>query len=159
MQEFDSRYIDGMIDGSGDYQLDVDVNSVTFTHHHLFSREHVLSTRLSQLYAQYTVRHNKNMTQFMADKVTIVDIMTGFTLVVIDSWVNVQLYHMLCVTCMCVYTVQILSLHLETTVVTLTTSIFISLKQEMFDIMPLLHLISSLRVEGFEVICQAGILF
>lgn len=71
MREFDSRYIDGVLDGGGNYQLDVDVNSVTFTHHHLFSREHVLATRLSQLYNQYSLRCNKNLAHFLTDKVTI----------------------------------------------------------------------------------------
>lgn len=68
MREFDSRYIDGVLDGGGNYQLDVDVNSVTFTHHHLFSREHVLATRLSELYNQYTLRCNKNLAHFLTDK-------------------------------------------------------------------------------------------
>ena len=69
MREFDSRYIDGILDGGGRYQLDVDVNSIGFTHHHLFSREHVLANRLSQLYGQYTSRHNKNMVHFLTNKV------------------------------------------------------------------------------------------
>jgi coiled-coil and C2 domain-containing protein 2A len=69
MREFDSRYIDGVLDGAGQYQLDVDVNSVTFTHHHLFSREHVLASRLTQLFSNYTLRRNKNMVHFLTDKV------------------------------------------------------------------------------------------
>ncbi|KAK7488454.1 hypothetical protein BaRGS_00020239, partial [Batillaria attramentaria] len=68
MREFDSRYIDGVLDGSGNYQLDVDVNSVIFTHHHLFSREHVLAQRLTQLFSQYTLRCSKNMAHFLTDK-------------------------------------------------------------------------------------------
>ena len=69
MREFDSRYIDGILDGGGRYQLDVDVNSIGFTHHHLFSREPVLANRLTQLYGQYTSRRNKNMVHFLTDKV------------------------------------------------------------------------------------------
>ncbi|KAL8612721.1 hypothetical protein ACOMHN_025372 [Nucella lapillus] len=68
MREFDSRYIDGVLEGGGHYQLDVDVNSITFSHHHMFSREHVIATRLSQLYAQYTTRHAKNLARFLTDK-------------------------------------------------------------------------------------------
>ncbi|XP_046545533.1 LOW QUALITY PROTEIN: coiled-coil and C2 domain-containing protein 2A-like [Haliotis rubra] len=68
MREFDCRYIDGAIDGSGRYQLDVDINSITFTHHHLFSREHVLSQRLTELYRQYLIRKKKNITEFLIEK-------------------------------------------------------------------------------------------
>ena len=71
MREFDSRYIDGVLDGAGQYQLDVDVNSITFTHHHLFSKEHVVAARLSQLFQQYTTRRQKNMVNFLTDKVNI----------------------------------------------------------------------------------------
>ena len=69
MQDFDSRYIDGIVDGSGQYQMDVDVNCIAFSHHHLFSREHVLSSRLTQLYSQYTTRYNRNMVNLLTDKV------------------------------------------------------------------------------------------
>lgn len=69
MREFDSRYIDGVLDGNSRYQLDVDVNSVAFTHHHLFSREHVLATRLTQLFSQHTQRRAKNLVAFLTDKV------------------------------------------------------------------------------------------
>ena len=79
MREFDSRYIDGILDGGGHYQLDVDVNSISFTHHHLYSREHVVATRLTQLYAQYTSRRNKNLVQFLTDKV--VHILTALHIV------------------------------------------------------------------------------
>ncbi|XP_067678650.1 coiled-coil and C2 domain-containing protein 2A-like [Haliotis asinina] len=68
MREFDCRYIDGAIDGTGRYQLDVDINSITFTHHHLFSREHVLSQRLTELYRQYLIRKKKNITEFLIEK-------------------------------------------------------------------------------------------
>ncbi|XP_078612714.1 coiled-coil and C2 domain-containing protein 2A-like isoform X1 [Branchiostoma floridae x Branchiostoma japonicum] len=70
LKEFDGRYIDGseQISGHGRYQLDVDVNTLVFTHHSLFSREHVLSARLNQLYQQYLVRTHKNMANFLTDK-------------------------------------------------------------------------------------------
>ncbi|XP_059159082.1 coiled-coil and C2 domain-containing protein 2A-like isoform X2 [Physella acuta] len=68
MREFDSRYIDGAIDGGGFYQLDVDINSISFTHHHLFSREHVLANKLTLFYEEYLVRSKRNITDFLVDK-------------------------------------------------------------------------------------------
>lgn len=68
MHEFDSRYIDGSLDNAGYYQLDVDINSLSFSHHHLFSREHVLATRLSQLYEEYMDRQKKNMAEYLSEK-------------------------------------------------------------------------------------------
>ncbi|CAG5129646.1 unnamed protein product, partial [Candidula unifasciata] len=68
LREFDSRYIDGAIDGGGFYQLDVDINSISFTHHHLFSREHVLAKKLSLLYEEYLTRRKRNMTEFLTEK-------------------------------------------------------------------------------------------
>lgn len=70
MHEYDNRYIDGSLDNAGYYQLDVDINSLTFSHHHLFSREHVLATRLSQLYEEYLDRQKKNMAEYLSEKVS-----------------------------------------------------------------------------------------
>lgn len=69
MREFDSRYIDGAIEGGGFYQLDVDINSISFTHHHLFSREHVLAYKLSSMYEEFLTRKKRNMTEFFIEKV------------------------------------------------------------------------------------------
>ena len=71
MREFDSRYIDGAVDGGGFYQLDVDVNSISFSHHHLFSREHVLAHKLTLLNSEYMARAKRNMAGFLTEKVTI----------------------------------------------------------------------------------------
>ncbi|XP_013080825.2 coiled-coil and C2 domain-containing protein 2A-like isoform X2 [Biomphalaria glabrata] len=68
LREFDSRYIDGAVDGGGFYQLDVDINSITFTHHHLFSREHVLANKLTSFYEEYLVRNKRNITEFLFEK-------------------------------------------------------------------------------------------
>ncbi|CAL1540858.1 unnamed protein product [Lymnaea stagnalis] len=70
MREFDSRYIDGAVDGGGFYQLDVDINSVSFTHHHLFSREHVLANKLTLFYEEYLTRSKRNITDFLVDKLS-----------------------------------------------------------------------------------------
>lgn len=69
MCEYDNRYIDGVVDGSGNYQLDVDINSIIFSHHHLFSHEHVLAMRLNQLYRQYALRSIRNLTVHLMEKV------------------------------------------------------------------------------------------
>ncbi|PVD23406.1 hypothetical protein C0Q70_16675 [Pomacea canaliculata] len=66
--EYDNRYIDGVVDGSGNYQLDVDINSIIFSHHHLFSHEHVLAMRLNQLYRQYALRSIRNLTVHLMEK-------------------------------------------------------------------------------------------
>lgn len=53
----------------GDFQLDVDVSGLVFSHHPLFSREHVLGTRLTQLYDHYLTRQHNNLTGHLTDKV------------------------------------------------------------------------------------------
>ncbi|XP_075050779.1 coiled-coil and C2 domain-containing protein 2A isoform X2 [Mixophyes fleayi] len=52
----------------GEFQLDIDISGVIFTHHPLFSREHVLAARLSQLYDQYLGRKQKNLACLLTDK-------------------------------------------------------------------------------------------
>ena len=51
------------------YQLDVDLSTLTFTHHPLFSKEHVLASRLHQHYKQYTERRRKALSFHFSDKV------------------------------------------------------------------------------------------
>ncbi|XP_023810274.1 coiled-coil and C2 domain-containing protein 2A isoform X2 [Oryzias latipes] len=55
-------------DPEGDYQLDVEVFGLIFSHHPLFSREHVLASRLCQLYQQYLTRQQNNLTRHLTDK-------------------------------------------------------------------------------------------
>ncbi|XP_052775366.1 coiled-coil and C2 domain-containing protein 2A-like isoform X2 [Mya arenaria] len=68
IREFDNRYIDGMTSGVGHYQLDVDINQVEFSHHHLYSKEHALAQKLTQLYEQYVIRQGRNMTSYLGEK-------------------------------------------------------------------------------------------
>ncbi|XP_055044610.2 coiled-coil and C2 domain-containing protein 2A isoform X1 [Misgurnus anguillicaudatus] len=63
-----NRYIAGTDDLPTDYQLDVDVSGLIFSHHPLFSREHVLGARLAQLYDQHLTTQHKNLTQLLTDK-------------------------------------------------------------------------------------------
>lgn len=64
-----SQYIAGGGGTNGDYQLDVDVSGLIFSHHPLFSREHVLGARLAQLYDQHLSRQHKNITEHLTTKV------------------------------------------------------------------------------------------
>ncbi|XP_030584227.1 coiled-coil and C2 domain-containing protein 2A isoform X2 [Archocentrus centrarchus] len=66
--KYANRYIAGAADPEGDYQLDVDVMGLIFSHHPLFSREHVLGARLAQLYDQYHTRQLSNLTGHLTDK-------------------------------------------------------------------------------------------
>ncbi|RXN02053.1 Coiled-coil and C2 domain-containing protein 2A [Acipenser ruthenus] len=49
-------------------QLDLNISSLVFTHHPLFSREHVLAVRLIQLYDHYLCRQQKNLTHLLSEK-------------------------------------------------------------------------------------------
>ncbi|XP_074640810.1 coiled-coil and C2 domain-containing protein 2A-like isoform X2 [Tubulanus polymorphus] len=68
LKEFDSRYIDGRIDMLSKYQLDVDINSISFSHHHLFGRENVLAVRLTQLYDEHLQRTKKNLVSYLTER-------------------------------------------------------------------------------------------
>lgn len=67
--EYANLYITGVVDPEGDFQLDVDVSGLIFSHHPLFSREHVLGARLAQLYDQYLTRQHNNLSVHLTDKV------------------------------------------------------------------------------------------
>lgn len=67
--KYANQYISGAADPEGDFQLDVDVSGLIFSHHPLFSREHVLGARLAQLYDRYLTRQHNNLTGHLADKV------------------------------------------------------------------------------------------
>ncbi|CAH1773716.1 unnamed protein product [Owenia fusiformis] len=75
-KEFDSRFIDGRSQSQGKYQLDVDINALTFSHHHLFSREHILATRLADLNQRYLTRNQQNLAEFFSGKLTALKIST-----------------------------------------------------------------------------------
>ncbi|XP_056893551.1 coiled-coil and C2 domain-containing protein 2A isoform X4 [Takifugu flavidus] len=61
-------YVPGGAELEGDFQLDVDVSGVVFSHHPLFSREHVLGTHLTQLYDHYLTRQHHHLTGHLTDK-------------------------------------------------------------------------------------------
>uniref|UniRef100_A0A8C3DQS5 Uncharacterized protein n=1 Tax=Corvus moneduloides TaxID=1196302 RepID=A0A8C3DQS5_CORMO len=63
-----NQYFVGPGDFQGLFQLDIDISGLIFTHHPCFSREHVLAAKLAQLYDQYLVRKQKNLTKLLTDK-------------------------------------------------------------------------------------------
>ncbi|XP_078071133.1 coiled-coil and C2 domain-containing protein 2A [Mustelus asterias] len=65
---YDNRYIAGSAEIQGHFQLDIDVAGIVFTHHPMFSREHVLASKLAQLYDQYLFRQQKNLASLYSDK-------------------------------------------------------------------------------------------
>ncbi|XP_020662242.2 coiled-coil and C2 domain-containing protein 2A isoform X1 [Pogona vitticeps] len=63
-----NQYIVGSEDPEEQFQLDVDILGLIFTHHPCFSREHVLAAKLAQLFDQYLTRKQKNVTRLLTDK-------------------------------------------------------------------------------------------
>uniref|UniRef100_A0AAA9S8A0 Coiled-coil and C2 domain containing 2A n=2 Tax=Bos taurus TaxID=9913 RepID=A0AAA9S8A0_BOVIN len=63
-----SQHLIGSGDAPGNFQLDIDISGLIFTHHPCFSREHVLAAKLAQLYDQYLARRQRNKAKFLTDK-------------------------------------------------------------------------------------------
>ncbi|XP_037386147.1 coiled-coil and C2 domain-containing protein 2A isoform X2 [Talpa occidentalis] len=63
-----SQHMIGSGEASGNFQLDIDISGLIFTHHPCFSREHVLAAKLAQLYDQYLARRQRNKAKFLTDK-------------------------------------------------------------------------------------------
>lgn len=67
-----SQHLIGSGDAPGNFQLDIDISGLIFTHHPCFSREHVLAAKLAQLYDQYLARRQRNKAKFLTDKVSVI---------------------------------------------------------------------------------------
>ncbi|XP_006884601.1 PREDICTED: coiled-coil and C2 domain-containing protein 2A [Elephantulus edwardii] len=63
-----SQHLGGTAECPGNFQLDIDISGLIFTHHPCFSREHVLASKLAQLYDQYLARRQRNKAKFLNDK-------------------------------------------------------------------------------------------
>ncbi|KAL8207600.1 UNVERIFIED_CONTAM: Coiled-coil and C2 domain-containing protein 2A [Gekko kuhli] len=63
-----TQYMVGSGDPAGQFQLDVDISGLIFTHHPCFSREHVLVAKLAQLYDQHLLRRQRNLSKLLTDK-------------------------------------------------------------------------------------------
>ena len=55
--------------GNSHYQLDVDIAMIKFTHHPLFSKEHVLESKLLQLFNHYVSRQKSGLKDHLSTKV------------------------------------------------------------------------------------------
>ncbi|XP_071836357.1 coiled-coil and C2 domain-containing protein 2A-like [Apostichopus japonicus] len=64
----DQGYFSSLRSIDASYQLDVDVNTLVFTHHSLFSKEHVLASSLTQMYDQYLKRKQRDMAKYLSEK-------------------------------------------------------------------------------------------
>lgn len=63
-----SPWVPGAEELKGDFQLDVDVSGLTFSHHPRFSREHLLGAHLAHLYDLYLTRQHNDLTGHLTDK-------------------------------------------------------------------------------------------
>ncbi|CAM1295274.1 CC2D2A (predicted) [Pycnogonum litorale] len=68
--------VEGSFD-SRNYQLDIDLSSCQFAHHPLFSREHVLSRRLYDLYKQYCTLFKDDRPSYLQQKLTALRVAAG----------------------------------------------------------------------------------
>ena len=50
------------------YQLHLDISAIKFSHHHLFSSEHVIASELEQAWLKYANR-DKSAAKYFNDKV------------------------------------------------------------------------------------------
>lgn len=71
------QHMIGSGDPPGNFQLDIDISGLIFTHHPCFSREHVLASKLAQLYDQYLARQQRNKTKFLTDKVLVFSVLVA----------------------------------------------------------------------------------
>lgn len=66
--DLDNKYICGAIDIEGQFILEVDVVSITFTHHPLFSKEHVVAEQLTELYQTHALRVEQKTEERLSGK-------------------------------------------------------------------------------------------
>jgi len=69
VRQFDGKYINGDTGGRR-YQLDIDVSTLSYTHHPLFSKEHVIASRLQLLYYQYCATMKKDLVNHLSSKLS-----------------------------------------------------------------------------------------
>ena len=60
------------ISGLGNYRIDIDINKIEFSYHHLFSQEHVLAFKLMNLYQHFKFIEEQNLVKIMTEKVNFV---------------------------------------------------------------------------------------
>ena len=72
MTEYDSNKISGGVSKSTNYRIDIDINQVEFSYHHLFSFEHVLAYKLTNMYKYYKTIEEGNLIQILTEKVCMI---------------------------------------------------------------------------------------
>jgi hypothetical protein len=55
--------------GLGNYRIDIDINKIEFSYHHLFSQEHVLSFKLMNMYHHFKSIEEQNLIKIFTEKV------------------------------------------------------------------------------------------
>lgn len=66
---FNIEKIDGTTESSlGKYRIDIDVNQIEFTYHHLFSEEHVLAFKLKSLVKHFKISEEQCLVQILTQK-------------------------------------------------------------------------------------------
>jgi len=53
-----------------DFELGIDIISIKFTHHHLFTKEHVIASRLQASCLEYVKREKEAIAAHLEDKVS-----------------------------------------------------------------------------------------
>ncbi len=51
------------------YQIDLDINQIQFSYHHLFSAEHVLAFKLKNMYKHFILTQEQNLIEILSAKV------------------------------------------------------------------------------------------
>jgi hypothetical protein len=51
------------------YQIDLDINQIQFSYHHLFSAEHVLAFKLKNMYKHFILTQEQNLIEILTAKV------------------------------------------------------------------------------------------
>lgn len=51
------------------YRLDLDINQVQFSFHHLFSEEHIIALKLKNMYHHFKMSEEQNLVEILSEKV------------------------------------------------------------------------------------------
>ena len=57
----------------GNYRIDIDINKIEFSYHHLFSQEHVLAFKLLNMYKHFKFIEEQNLVKIMTEKVNVLN--------------------------------------------------------------------------------------
>ncbi|OAF71700.1 Coiled-coil and C2 domain-containing protein 2A [Intoshia linei] len=69
IERVDYSLIDGKIDSTKCYELIVDINTIKFNHHHLFSKEHTIARKLESYYNAYLQKQKVKNISYLTNKI------------------------------------------------------------------------------------------